>query len=707
MRGIGIMDNLLLINTIAFIAITVYAIYLFARVIATRVAYIKLGKKSEFDKDIKERVNRVIKIVFGQSKLLKDKKSGTIHVMMFYGFILVQFGAIDMIVRGLAPGSHLPFGIFYPGFTFFQELVTLMILVAVIWAFYRRYIEKLVRLKRGFKAGLVLIFIGTLMLSVLFGNGMALIWHGEELTWTEPVASLIAGAFAWLPEAAAVTLFYIAWWIHTITLLTFLVYVPQSKHAHLIAAPVNVFFSKRVPGKLKKIEFEIDEEDNEEEISFGVGKVEDFEQLQMIDFYACVECGRCTDVCPASGTGKMLSPMDLMVKIRDHLTEKGAAVTGKSAWVPSYAFSSTQGNLASSGQNEAAATVQSMNLIGDVITEEEINACTTCRNCEDACPVMNEHVDKIIDLRRYLVMTEGKMDSDVQRAVMNIERQGNPWGLSKKDRIKWREADETAYIPTVKELKKEGKDFDYLFWVSSMGSFDSRSQKIALAFAKLMNQAGVSFAILGNKEANSGDTARRIGNEFLFQEIAEKNIKEFTKHDVKKIVTIDPHAYNIFKNEYPDFGFEAEVYHHTQMLYDLVMNGKLKPQRPINERLTYHDSCYLGRYNGVYDPPREILRSIPGLELVEMDRNRENGMCCGAGGGLMWTEETTGNRINVARTEQAIAVQPSMISSACPYCLTMLSDGTKAKEVEEDISTMDVAEILALSVLVEEEEKTA
>ncbi|MFD2044390.1 (Fe-S)-binding protein [Ornithinibacillus salinisoli] len=701
------MDILLLINTIAFVAITGYAFYLFARVIATRVAYIRLGKKSEFDKDIKERINRIIKVVFGQSKLLKDKKSGIIHVMMFYGFILVQFGAIDMIVKGLSPGNHLPFGIFYPGFTFFQEIVTLMILVAVIWAFYRRYIEKLVRLKRGLKAGLVLIFIGTLMLSVLFGNGMALIWHGEDTTWTEPIASLIASGFAWLPETAAITLFYIAWWVHTMTLLTFLVYVPQSKHAHLIAAPINVFFSKRVPGKLNKIDFEIDEEENEEDISFGVGKVEDFEQLQMIDFYACVECGRCTDVCPASGTGKMLSPMDLMVKIRDHLTEKGAAVTGKSAWVPSYAFAGTQGNLVSSGKNEAAATVQSASLIGDVITEEEINACTTCRNCEDACPVMNEHVDKIIDLRRYLVMTEGKMDSDVQRAVMNIERQGNPWGLSKKDRIKWRDMDETAYIPTVKELKKEDKEFEYLFWVSSMGSFDSRSQKIALAFAKLMNQAGINFAILGNKEANSGDTARRIGNEFLFQEIAEKNIKEFTKNDVKKIVTIDPHAYNIFKNEYPDFGFEAEVYHHTQLLYDLVMNGKLKPGRAINEKLTYHDSCYLGRYNGVYDPPREILRSIPGLELVEMDRNRENGMCCGAGGGLMWTEETTGNRINVARTEQALAVEPTMISSACPFCLTMLSDGTKAKEVEEDISTMDVAEILALSVLVEEEEKSA
>ncbi|WP_047983816.1 heterodisulfide reductase-related iron-sulfur binding cluster [Ornithinibacillus californiensis] len=702
------MENVfLLVNTLLFIAIALYAFYLFGRVIATRVAYIRIGKKSEFDGDIKERVNRIIKIVFGQSKLLKDKKSGTIHVMMFYGFILVQFGAIDFVVKGISPGNHLPFGFLYPGFTFFQEIVTLTILVAVIWAFYRRYIEKLVRLKRGFKAGLVLIFIGTLMLSVLLGNGMSLIWHGEGATWTEPVASLIATIFGFLSPTAAMVIFFVAWWIHNLTLLTFLVYVPQSKHAHLIAAPINVFLSKRVPGKLKKLDFDIDE-DSEEEVAFGVGKVEDFEQVQMIDFYACVECGRCTDVCPASGTGKMLSPMDLMVKIRDHLTEKGAAITGKSPWVPAYAFSNTQGNqLAKGAKSEAAATMESFSLIGDVITEEEISACTTCRNCEDACPVMNEHVDKIIDLRRYLVMTEGKMDADVQRAVMNIERQGNPWGLSKKDRIKWREIDESVYIPTVKELKKEGKDFEYLFWVSSMGSFDARSQKIAIAFAKLMNQAGISFAILGNKEMNSGDTARRIGNEFLFQEIAEKNIKEFEKNEVKKIVTIDPHAYNIFKNEYPDFGYEAEVLHHTQMLYDLVMEGKLKPSRAINERLTYHDSCYLGRYNGVYDPPREILSAIPGLELVEMERSKENAMCCGAGGGLMWTEETTGTRINVARTEQALAVQPTMISSACPFCLTMLSDGTKAKEVEEDISTMDVAEILALSVFVEEEVKTA
>ena len=547
------------------------------------------------------------------------------------------------------------------------------------------------------------------MISVLFGNGMLQIWEGQSATWAEPVASAIAFVFGFLTPNAAMVLFFIAWWIHTVTILAFLVYIPQSKHAHLIAAPINVFLSKRVPGKLNTISFDFDEETDEEEFSFGVGKVEDFEQYQMLDFYSCVECGRCTSVCPAATTGKMLSPMDIMIKLRDHLNDKGAAVTGKSPWVPSFAFGDQGPNKFARMERDAAIEEMSaVSMIGDVITEEEIFACTTCRNCEDACPVMNEHVGTIMDMRRYLVMTEGKIDPEAQRAVMNIERQGNPWGLSKKDRIKWRELDEDVSIPTIKELKKEDKEFEYLFWVSSMGAYDSRSQKIALDFAKLMNEAGISFAILGNKEANSGDTARRIGNEFLFQEIAEKNIKEFTKNGVTKIVTIDPHAYNIFKNEYPDLGFEAEVYHHTQLLFDLVREGKLQPKGRIEQRLTYHDSCYLGRYNGVYDPPREILTSIPGLELVEMVRTRENGMCCGAGGGLMWTEETTGNRVNVARTEQALEVEPSIISSACPFCLTMLSDGTKAKDVDQDISTMDVAEILALSVFADvKEEQTA
>lgn len=694
------MNGLLWGNLIAFLLVTAYAVSLFVYLIKTRIQFIKLGKKVEFDNNVKERMDKIWSMVFGQKKLLKDKKSGAIHVMFFYGFILVQFGAIDFIWKGIKPGSHLPLGPLYSGFTFFQEIVTLIILVAVIWAFYRRYIEKLVRLKRGFKSGLVLIFIGGLMVSVLLGNGMGMIWHGEDPTWTEPVAGLIATALSGIGETAAIVVFYISWWIHLLLLLTFLVYVPQSKHAHLIAGPVNVYFNRLDnPGKLSKINFE-----DESQESFGVGKIEDFTQLQLIDLYACVECGRCTNMCPATGTGKMLSPMDLMLKLRDHLTFHGAAVTSKQPWVPTFAFANTKGNqiaLASAGKGaeEAAASLAyNPSLIGDVITEEEIWACTTCRNCEDQCPVMNEHVEKIIDLRRYLVLTEGKMDADAQRAMTNIERQGNPWGLNRKEKENWRDEREDVHIPTVKEMSKAGEEFEYLFWVGSMGSFDNRSQKIALSFAKLLNEAGVKFAILGNKEKNSGDTPRRLGNEFVFQELATKNIEEFEKNEVKKIVTIDPHAYNTFKNEYPDFGLQAEVYHHTELLAQLVKEGRLVPKYEVNETITFHDSCYLGRYNEVYDAPRNVLKAIPGVKLVEMERNRDTGMCCGAGGGLMWMEEDTGHRINVARTEQALAVKPSVISSGCPYCLTMLSDGTKAKEVESMVQTYDIAEILEKSV---------
>ncbi|WP_090917995.1 MULTISPECIES: (Fe-S)-binding protein [unclassified Bacillus (in: firmicutes)] len=695
------MNSLLIVNWLATIAIIAYAAYLFVYLIRTRITYIRLGKKVEFDRRFKERWDLIKGNVFGQKKLLKDKKSGIMHVMFFYGFILVQFGAIDFIWKGLAPGSHLPLGPLYSAFTFFQEIVTLIILIAVFWAFYRRYIEKLVRLKRNFKAGLVLIFIGGLMLSVLLGNGMGIIWHGEELSWSEPIASAIAYLFSGIGETAAIALFYFAWWMHLLILLTFLVYVPQSKHAHLIAGPANVYFSRLTnPGKLEKIDFE-----DETQETFGVGKIEDFKQTQLIDLYACVECGRCTNMCPATGTGKMLSPMDLILKLRDHLTDKGAAVTSRAPWVPTVAFNNTKGNqlammAAGDGQHESAATLTyNPSLIGDVITETEIWACTTCRNCEDQCPVMNEHVDKIIDLRRYLVLTEGKMDPEAQRALTNIERQGNPWGLNRKERETWRTMEEEVSIPTVKEKTKAGEEFEYLFWVGSMGSYDNRSQKIALSFAKLMNEAGISFAILGNKEKNSGDTPRRLGNEFVFQEMASKNIEEFEKAGVKKIVTIDPHAYNTFKNEYPDFGLQAEVYHHTELLAQWVKEGRLKPVHRVEETITYHDSCYLGRYNEVYEAPRNILKAIPGVKLVEMERNRETGMCCGAGGGLMWMEETAGSRINVARTEQALATSPTMIGTGCPYCLTMISDGTKAKEVEERVQTLDITEILERSVI--------
>ncbi|AZV43296.1 (Fe-S)-binding protein [Peribacillus asahii] len=685
-----------LLNLLVFLAVAGYAAYLFVNLVYTRYLFIKLGKKAEFEPNLKERINLILINGFGQSKLFKDKKSGLMHLVLFYTFFIIQIGLIELIIKGFIKGYEFPFGEGHKYFSLLQEWATFLMLLAVVYGFYRRYGEKLKRLqwKRDGKAAFVYIALCTLTLSILLTLGFEVIMldHEPNLAYA-PFSGAIALLFAGIGSTAGTVLFYVFWWVHMLTVFTFLVFVPQSKQFHELFAMVNIFFKKSGPvGKLRKIDFE--DETAEE---FGVGKIENFTQHQLIDLYACAECGRCTNMCPASGTGKTLSPMDLIVKMRNHLTEKGAAVTSREPWMPAFAFKSTKGNqlaLAEAGFQEVAAASEGVSLIGDVITEEEIWACTTCRNCEDQCPVMNEHVDKIIDLRRYLVLTEGKMNPDAQRAITNIERQGNPWGLNRKERGDWREGREDIHVPTVKEMEKSGEEFEYLFFVGSMGSYDNRSQKIAQSFARIMNVAGISFAILGNKEKNSGDTPRRLGNEFLFQELANANIETFQKHNVKKIVTMDPHAYNTLKNEYPEFGLEAEVYHHTELLDQWIKEGKIKFTKELNEVITYHDSCYLGRYNTVYDPPREILKAIPGVKLVEAGRNRENAMCCGAGGGMMWTEENTGTRINIARTEQLLETKPTMIGSGCPYCLTMISDGVKAKEVEGTVENYDIVEIL-------------
>ncbi|WP_446715846.1 (Fe-S)-binding protein [Bacillus sp. OTU2372] len=673
-----------LINFIAFLGITGYAIYLFTNIVYSRVTFIKMGKPANLRKDTQKRVNEVLVNVFGQRKLFKDRKSGVMHVIMFYGFIILQFGAIELIIKGFFKGFEYPIGTAQKFFSLSQEITTFLVLLSVLYAFYRRYIEKLKRLKRGFKSGLVIIFLTTLVLSIFLSLSFEHIWLGQEgfLPYA-PISSTIAGWFSGLSREAGGVGFYVFWWLHLITLLSFAVYVPQSKHAHVLFAPVNVYLRDTKPvGKLTSINFE-----DESLETYGVGKIEDFRQNQLIDLYACVECGRCTSMCPASVTGKTLSPMELMKKMRDHLTEKGAAITSRTPWMPSFAFPG----------HEAAATSEAVtaNLIGDVITEEELWACTTCRNCEDQCPVANEHVEKIIDMRRFLVLTEGKMPHEASRYFQNIERQSNPWGLNRRERIKWRESRDDVNVPTVEETE----EFEYLFFVGSMSSYDNRSQKIAQSFAKILNLAGVKFAILGNDERNSGDTARRLGNEFLFQQLCQENIANFQANNVKKIVTIDPHAYNTFKHEYPEFGLEAEVYHHTEVIHKLIKEGRIKPTREVNEKIVYHDSCYIGRYNGIYNIPREILKAIPGVKVAEMERNRENSMCCGAGGGMMWLEETQGKRINIERTEQALRLNPTVIGSNCPYCLTMLSDGTKAKEVEEQVKTLDIAEIVERSLV--------
>ncbi|MDB5055029.1 MAG: succinate dehydrogenase/fumarate reductase iron-sulfur subunit [Bacilli bacterium] len=664
---------------IAFLAVAGYAVYVIGSVLQARYAFIKLGRPAHVKVDYKLRIHEFITHVFGQKKLLKDKKSGIMHVVIFYGFIIVQFGAIELIIKGFSQGWIIPLGEAHKYFSLMQEITVAAVLLAIGYALYRRFIEKLKRLKRNFKAAIVVIFICSLMLSVLFSLAFEQLWLGHERSVFTPFSSLLAMAFSGIGETAAKSLFYSFWWMHLIILLSFTIYVPQSKHAHLIFAPINIFFKKLdSPGKLSLIDFE-----DESVTEYGVGSVEQFRQDQLLDYYSCVECGRCTDVCPATSTGKTLSPMMMIMNMRDHLTDKGAAITSKTAWMPSFAFGGADGNNAIEKK-----------LIGEVVTEEELWACTTCRNCEDACPVNNEHVDMIVDMRRFLVMTEGSMPNELARTFQNIERQGNPWGLNRNERIKWREGMENL-VPTVHETD----DFDYLFFVGSMSSYDIRSIKIAQATAQLLHHAGVKFAILGNEEKNSGDTARRTGNEFLFQQLAAQNIELFQKYNVKKIVTCDPHTFNTFKNEYPDLGLQAEVYHHTQLLHQLMNEGKLIPTKSVNERITYHDSCYLGRYNGVFEQPRELLRAIPDVELVEMERSGSNAMCCGAGGGMMWMEEKEGTRINIKRTEQAMAVSPTIIISACPYCLTMLSDGIKSKEIEESVMAQDIAEIMLKSVI--------
>lgn len=709
-----------IINLALFLAVTGWGIYLFCRVVYHRYLYLKLGQPSDFRQRLKGGWIEFLDQVFGQKKLLKDRKSGIMHFVIFYGFIILQFGAIDLIVKGLTEGGHLPLPA-YDVFGLLQELTVLLILIAMGYAAYRRYGEKLPRLKRGWKPSLVVFFIYSLMFSVVLSLGFERLWLDLEPSALAPASSLIAAAFSGLSALAAKILFYVFWWLHLLILLSFLVYVPQSKHFHLITAPINIGLRRREPvGRLKSLDLE-----DEEAESFGAGKIEDFTQKQMLDFYACVECGRCTNVCPASNTGKALSPMHLITKLRDHLTEKGTAITGKSPWAPEFAFApgglSTHGMTGEMtpgvnwndsvgitdirptldwqketwGKREQGADPVSLELIGDVMTEEEIWSCTTCRNCEDQCPVGNEHVDKIIDLRRHLVLMQGSVPQEGQRALTNIERQGNPWGISRNDRAKWTGEVEGITVPTV----KENPEFEYLFFVGSMGSYDLRSRKVSRAFARLLKESGVSFAILGNEEKNSGDTPRRMGNELLFQQFCLENIEIFRKYGVRKIVTACPHTFNTFKNEYPEFGLEGvEVWHHSQLLDRLITEGRLTPKHEVKERITYHDSCYLGRYNDVYDQPRNVLKAIPGVELVEMERARENAMCCGAGGGMMWMEETGGKRVNLARTEQALEVKPTVISSACPYCLTMLEDGTKMKEVEDQVQARDIAELLEMSV---------
>ncbi|WP_240644583.1 (Fe-S)-binding protein [Paenibacillus paeoniae] len=713
---------------------------MFAAVVLRRIGYMRLGEPAVFERHKPVGHKGIAGEVLAHRRLLNDVRSGVMHLVYFYGFIMLQFGALDLIWKGLSGGKPLPLP-YYGAFSLIQEITVALVLAAVLYGAYRRYGEKLTRLKRGWKPSLVMWFIGTLMLTVLLSLAFERLAAGAEESVAAPFAPISESVSQLLlmlgvqeKSVLAMAGFELFWWLHLLVLLGFLVYVPQSKHFHLLTAPVNLWFRRNEPpGRLIPLDLE-----NEEAESFGAGKIEDFNQKQLLDLYACVECGRCTNVCPAASTGKLLSPMHLIVKLRDHLTEKGAALTSKSPWLPAGlwpgkgagggahvmgavmpAWEAATGEgeesqyrtdigptMAVQGaawaKREGAGPVE-LELIGDVITEDELWSCTTCRNCEDQCPVGNEHVDKIIEMRRYLVLMEGRMPSDGQRALQNIERQSNPWGLPRAERAAWIEECERKTgirVDTMSERKSQGRMPAVLLWAGSMGSYDTRSRRVLFDLVRLLAAAGVDFGTLGHEERSSGDTARRIGNELLFQELCRDNIAVLAKYGVKHIVTACPHTYNTFKNEYPDFGLRGDVRvtHHTELLAELLSKGRLTPKFAVEERVTVHDSCYLGRYNDTYEAPRAVLKAIPGLFIEEMERSGKNGMCCGAGGGLMWMEEHAGTRVNYARTAQALAVKPSVISSACPYCLTMMEDGLKSLQEGEKVIARDVAELLADSV---------
>ncbi len=401
---------------------------------------------------------------------------------------------------------------------------------------------------------------------------------------------------------------------------------------------------------------------------FGASDVDDLTWKQLLDGYTCTECGRCDSVCPANLTGKRLSPRKIIVDTRRRTMEKAPLLAG--------------GMKADEGSDIMAHA-----LIDRFITEDELWACTTCMACMYECPVMIEHVDEIVDLRRGLVLNESRFPAELRSTFDNLERNFTPWGFSHSSRADWAEGMDIARM-------SDGGDVEVLFWVGCAGAYDARYRKVAQAFSKLLKHAGVKFAILGLEEKCNGDAARRMGNEYLAQTLMTENVETLNRYDVKKIVATCPHCFHSLKNEYPQFGGNYEVVHHTDFLLELVEAGKITVSRPLRETATFHDSCYLARYNGVIDSPRSLLRSIPGMFLAEMPRSKDKGLCCGAGGGRMWMEEKEGKRINIERTEEALFTKAGTVGTACPFCMTMMTDGVKAKEASERVQVKDVAELL-------------
>ncbi|HMV34560.1 MAG TPA: (Fe-S)-binding protein [Turneriella sp.] len=665
-----------------------------------------LGQAQEIKSTFGQKVKNIIINVFLQKKLMKRPVRGIFHIFIFYGFLVYGghttsqfiggfFGPYQVpVVGGTGYDFYIPKLIdgiiphFHYVYDYLLDIFSILVLSGLAFFALRRWVYRAYELDRPSGQSMIVIsMISTLMISTLVGEGANAIRLGTAADHISPIrqamVALLSGAG--LTSANAGYWYIGGWWAHILTVFAFMAFVPNSKHAHLIWAPVNFWFEKETPkGQLSFL-------DTENAKVWGAANVQDFTWKDHLNGLSCIECGRCTIECPANRTGKQLNPKNIMGDLKHALMEQmnkveAAKKAGKS--------------------DEEIAAMPELRVIDNYTSQESLWACTTCYACVEACPVGNNQVDAIIGMRRALVLSEGALPGELQTALTNMENQSNPWGVGSHKREEWAEG---LNIKTMAKWAEEGTKPDVLFWVGCAGAFDDRNKKIAQSIAGLMNKADVKFGILGTEENCTGDSARRAGNEYLFQTLAGMNIQTMNNYGVQKIVTGCPHCFNTLKNEYPQMGGNYEVEHHTTFLDKLLQENKIEVDPSKAKELglvTYHDSCYLGRYNDVYSAPRSILEKATGGKVVEAVDNKTRGLCCGAGGAQMWKEEeksTDGagvkaERVNIKRTKQLVDTEAKTVASACPFCITMVADGVKSMEKEESVKTLDVAEILAQTV---------
>ncbi|MBN1164141.1 MAG: 4Fe-4S dicluster domain-containing protein [Candidatus Krumholzibacteriota bacterium] len=638
----------------------------FGFIVRTLIRILLLGKPQGGFQDHGRRLWSVIVYVAGQAKVL-SQLAGLGHFLIFWGFIFITLGTLEHMLGMIIPGFSYAviFGATVAGvISLVQDILALLVLFAILVSFHRRFILKPLRLRIDDPGArneavfiLSLIFILILLMFCIKGIGII---NGEIEGGYAPVSRLVSGLF----EEKNIDLHLlesVLAWIHHLIIFFFLLYVPFSKHIHILGAIPNIYLRNLGPaGTLSRMDFE-----DESAEKFGNSELRDFTWKQLLDLYACTECGRCQAACPAFLTDKPLSPFRMIHRMRGHLMSEGRELLKA---------------------KEAEGTA----IIPGTMTEDEIWACTTCGACMQECPPFIEHVQKIVDLRRYLVMTESRFPSEMQPVFKNMEVNYNPWSLGFSARADWAEG---LDIP----LAAEKKEFDILFWVGCAGSFDSRGQNVSRALAGLLKKAGVDFAILGTEEMCCGETARRMGNEYLAQTLIEANIETLKKYSFNRILTACPHGLNTFRVEYPQFGYRKQVVHHSEFLLELVEAGRLELGSRDSKKVAYHDSCYLGRYNDILAQPRELIRRVGGMKLKEFGRNQKRSFCCGAGGGRMWMEEDIGKRINEERVDESLGLGVEEIFTACPFCLTMFEDGFKARDVDK-IKVLDIAELMAEAI---------